>query len=66
MIVGTHPNPFIFRIFYDIDESIKLTKELESTGISAIGIHGRTSRSHPNSLVDAGECNRNMLLKENC
>lgn len=46
----------IFRIFYDIDKSIKLAKELESTGISAIAIHGRTPNSRPDSIVDSGEC----------
>lgn len=48
-------NVALFRIFYDIDESIKLAKELESTGISAIAIHGRTPKSLPNSIVDVGE-----------
>lgn len=30
------------RIFDNVEESIKLVKEFESLGISAIGVHGRT------------------------
>lgn len=44
----------VSRIFDDIDESIKLAKEFESTGISAIAVHGRTRRQKSSEPINKG------------
>lgn len=38
------------RVFDDVDSTVKLVKELESTGISAIAVHGRTKVERPQHL----------------
>ncbi|CAH2002512.1 unnamed protein product [Acanthoscelides obtectus] len=35
------------RVFEDVEETVKLAKQLESTGISAIAVHGRTKAERP-------------------
>lgn len=35
------------RVFEDIDSTVNLVKELVSTGISAIAVHGRTKAERP-------------------
>lgn len=42
------------RIFQNVEDSIKLAKELESTGISAIAIHGRTKNQKSSEPVNKG------------
>lgn len=42
------------RIFDNIEESIKLAKMLEDTGIAAIGIHGRTRFQKSSDPVNKG------------
>lgn len=37
-----------------MEESVKLAKELESTGISAIAVHGRTQRQKSSEPVNKG------------
>ncbi|XP_058442755.1 tRNA-dihydrouridine(20) synthase [NAD(P)+]-like [Malaya genurostris] len=41
------------RIMPGIDETIKIVKELETTGISAIAVHGRTKTERPRHPVHA-------------
>lgn len=45
---------FSKRIFDSIEDSIHLAKELESTGISAIAVHGRTARQKSTEPVNKG------------
>lgn len=45
------------RVFDDENKTLELVKELESTGISAIGIHGRTRDERPQHN------NRNKTIK---
>ncbi|XP_050075839.1 tRNA-dihydrouridine(20) synthase [NAD(P)+]-like [Anopheles maculipalpis] len=40
------------RVMPDPDETIQLAKDLESTGISAIGVHGRTKTERPRDPVN--------------
>uniref|UniRef100_A0A2M3Z6N5 Putative trna-dihydrouridine synthase n=1 Tax=Anopheles braziliensis TaxID=58242 RepID=A0A2M3Z6N5_9DIPT len=40
------------RLMPDVDETIKLARELQSTGISAIGVHGRTKTERPRDPVN--------------
>nr|CAH7716916.1 unnamed protein product [Callosobruchus chinensis] len=35
------------RVFEDVEETVKLAKQLESTGISALAVHGRTIAERP-------------------
>lgn len=44
------------RLMPDVDETIKLARELQSTGISAIGVHGRTKTERPRDPVNEGDC----------
>lgn len=46
------------RVFEDVERTLQLVKELESTGIKAIGVHGRTKTERPQHK------NRNSTLKE--
>lgn len=46
------------RVFDNVEESIKLVKEFVSTGISAIGVHGRTKMERPQHQ------NRNSYIKK--
>lgn len=45
---------FFSRIYDDVEESIKLVKEFESIGISAIAVHGRTKPQRPSDPVNKG------------
>lgn len=45
------------RVFESVEETLDLVKELVSTGISAIAIHGRTKAERPQHL------NRNATIK---
>uniref|UniRef100_A0A2M4BKY6 Putative trna-dihydrouridine synthase n=1 Tax=Anopheles marajoara TaxID=58244 RepID=A0A2M4BKY6_9DIPT len=40
------------RLMPDVDDTIKLARELQSTGISAIGVHGRTKTERPRDPVN--------------
>uniref|UniRef100_A0A2M4AM63 Putative trna-dihydrouridine synthase n=1 Tax=Anopheles triannulatus TaxID=58253 RepID=A0A2M4AM63_9DIPT len=40
------------RVMPDVDDTIKLARELQSTGISAIGVHGRTKTERPRDPVN--------------
>lgn len=40
------------RILPDLEETVQLAKELQSTGISAIGVHGRTKTERPRHPVN--------------
>lgn len=40
------------RILPDLEETVQLAKELQSTGISAIGVHGRTKTERPRDPVN--------------
>lgn len=42
------------RVLKSTDETIRVVKELESTGISAIAIHGRTKDERPQHNVNPG------------
>lgn len=44
------------RVFESIEETIKLVKDLASTGIAAIAVHGRTRMERPQHL------NRNSTI----
>lgn len=46
------------RVFEDVDDTISLVKEFVSTGISAIGVHGRTRHERPQ------HANRNHVIKK--
>ncbi|KAK9869408.1 hypothetical protein WA026_003163 [Henosepilachna vigintioctopunctata] len=46
------------RVFESVDETINLVKDLVSTGISAIGVHGRTKFERPQHL------NRNETIRK--
>lgn len=45
------------RVFENVEDTLDLVKELVSTGISAIGIHGRTKTERPRHP------NRNYMIK---
>lgn len=45
---------FSSRIFDSVEESIQLAKELESTGIRAIAVHGRTAKQKSTEPVNKG------------
>lgn len=45
------------RVFESIEDTLRLVKELVSTGISAIGVHGRTKSERPQ------HANRNKTIK---
>uniref|UniRef100_A0A8W7PQZ0 DRBM domain-containing protein n=1 Tax=Anopheles coluzzii TaxID=1518534 RepID=A0A8W7PQZ0_ANOCL len=42
------------RVMPDLDETVALAKELQSTGIRAIGVHGRTKTERPRDPVNEG------------
>lgn len=46
------------RVFENEEETIKLVKDLASTGISAIAVHGRTKNERPQHP------NRNTMIKK--
>ena len=46
------------RVFEDVEETLTLVKELVSTGIAAIAIHGRTKAERPQHQ------NRNETIKK--
>lgn len=43
------------RVMPDLDETVALAKELQSTGIRAIGVHGRTKTERPRDPVNEGK-----------
>lgn len=45
------------RVFENVEDTLKLVKDLASTGISAIAVHGRTKSERPQHL------NRNSTIK---
>lgn len=47
-------NEFIPRILPDIEDSIKMVKEFESVGISAIAVHGRMRHQTSNEPLNKG------------
>lgn len=44
----------LFSIFPELDRTLKLVKELEECGISAITVHGRTRQERPQHAVHTG------------
>lgn len=46
------------RVFEDVEQTINLVKELTSTGIAAIAVHGRTITERPQ------HSNRNLTLRK--
>lgn len=46
------------RVFEDVDETLKLVKNLASSGISALAVHGRTKTERPQHL------NRNSTIRK--
>lgn len=46
------------RVFESIEETLNLVKDLESTGIAAIAVHGRTKAERPQ------HANRNKTIAE--
>lgn len=46
------------RVLDDVEETLKFVKLMESTGISAIAVHGRTKAERPQHL------NRNSTIKK--
>ncbi|XP_022343049.2 tRNA-dihydrouridine(20) synthase [NAD(P)+]-like [Crassostrea virginica] len=45
------------RVFSELEETLKLVKVIESTGVSALGVHGRTKEERPR------HANRNNVIK---
>lgn len=53
---------FYSRIFDDVEESIKFAKELESTGITAIAVHGRTRKQQSTEPINTGKLKKRPKL----
>lgn len=47
--------PFTVRILNDIEDTIKLVREFEALGISAIAVHGRKKHERPQHPVNTGQ-----------
>lgn len=41
------PHIFIFWLELQLEDTLKLVKLIESTGVSALGVHGRTKEERP-------------------
>lgn len=53
----------ISRLLNDIDDTVKLAEEFQSTGISAIAVHGRKIHERPQHLNNAGNLDTRAIFQ---